>query len=382
MSDDMEWIVFVQVFPDLQLPRQVALPNGCTLLRPPLGVDLLYGPTNLHLTAEYPSVQQISQSLTITSDTYYHCKVAAEDQDKAIARVMNKHDPEVRLALYMATGLSVSTTPVQIIKASTDERWSADPTVTSFQGAQTEANVDYALVRSIVRDLARTQFRPAIDYLRKGDAYSDLKTSAGTLGEDAALLEYAKAIEYVTKDEASERDADYEQKRDDIVAGLRKELDGGKSSKKLASRIVSAASELHGLQRRSVRLRVESFSQRMCMSNSWTNSATELIDARNRSLAHPGQGLPQAVRNRLANAREVVVEALFASLPEGTPSRTLKIPNRPPEGPLTPGPTLNWSQHRRKVYRLDGRVEWITSNAPETDHVETQIATTNRFREH
>lgn len=365
-EEETDWQVFIQVFPDIHLERPVQLPNGCVLTNPHLGADLLYGPRELRVkTADFSIVQQLSQSLEIESDTYYWCVISDANPDGAVKKVMRNFDPIVRLGLQMATGMDVSTAPIQVIDQATNERRSADLTTASFRGAGKQVDVDILQVSNVVRDLDKADFLPALDFLRKGDSYKELAVSAGTLAEDAALLEYAKAIEYLTKGEGSRKDADHERKRDEIVDRLQKEMMGNKSPVTLAKRIRGAGSEINDLGRQTVVMRVESFADRMSMSEYWKQTTVDLIRTRNKFLAHPGEGLPRSARGRLSGARTLVVDAIFASLPTGAHSRNLRVWKRQSQQRLEPGPAMHWSPARRKVYRRDGKVEWVTQKGPE-----------------
>lgn len=348
----------MQVWPDLEAKHSKNLPNGCTIGVPPAGVELTYAPGGLSLESVHPHVQTMSQTISIQSETYYWCEISAETGDDAVERVLRGRDIEVRLALHVATGHEIQTVPVMTQNLETGETVSAGINIAQFQGGVENQPVDWGIANAAMEALASPQLRTPLHHLRRGDDYMRVGPTLGALSEDAALMEYAKSLEDLVKGETNERDPDYEGKRAEMIDRLTRDLTSRKNDKKKAAKVISTSSSLFELERRTVLIRVQAYSDRLGLGDDWLGQATRLIRVRNTRLAHPGRELDGSVRKSLKGARQMLVEAIFASAHSAENGERIKPPVPAASQPLEPGPTLRWEQARRKIYDINGSVRW------------------------
>lgn len=352
-----QWEVIVAVGAELDLPEPVRF-GDVFLGNPPRHASIQLPPDPVLPEVPGQYVVTLQQVTRVCTSTFYWVVVGAEDDEDAVRIVERDVDPVVSVGLSLMLGREVATQVVRVADLGSSEppptAWGAGVQLTRLDQHRPDRNELAHLLNDLRQD---ENVAGCLPYLTRATSYLALTPTAGDLALDAALLELAKALEYLVRKSPSGTDEQEPGITDRILAGLTKTLKGSRGTRRKASAVKEAARSLQRLERRTIFDSVRNFSSRHEMGSSWTATAVKLIAARHKHLAHPGERMSKADRAALSKpesgARSAVHDAVRAVLE----SRAgLSIPSAPtsraaPTGDVLmrwePGPVAAWSPMTR-----------------------------------
>lgn len=358
-----QWEVIAAVGTELDLPEPVRFGN-VFLGNPPRSARVRLPPDPVLPDVPGRYVVTLQQMTRICTSTFYWVVVEAEGKDDAVRAVERYIDPIVSVGLSLVVGHDVATQILQVSNLG-----SSEPPMTAWGGGGQLTRLDQRRPDrsglAHLLDALRQDQRIAgcLPYLTRATKYLAMTTPAGHLAVDAALLELAKALEYLVRKSSTAADEKAPTDTARIIAGLTKTLTSSKGIRRKSSAITKAARSLQRLERRTVSGSVRSFAAQHDLGPRWTSTAVRLIEVRNKHLAHPGERMTKADRAALSEpengARSVVHAAVRVLLQS---QAGLTIPSAPISHAAPAGDvTLRWKP---------GLVaEWLptTERAPDDD---------------
>ncbi len=347
--------MIVAVGAELDLPEPVRF-GRVSLGRPPRRARVQFPPDPVLPDLQRWHVVSLQQVTRIYTSTFYWLVVDATDEDQALRIVDREIDPVISVGLALVLGHDVPTQVLRVAKLGSSEplpsAWGAGARVTPLDERGPDRTELARLLRAIEKNRVVAGCLP---YLARATKYLAVTPTAGDLAMDAALLEFAKALEYVVlkvpATTSSETVDDNTVPR--ILADLKRKLEGERPTHIQAAAVQRAATSLRRSVSRTVKDSIRRFASLHRMDAGWTAAAMRLINVRNKHLAHPGEPLSNADRDSLTKrshgARETVLDAIRAVLnsdeAQGIPPAP--VTEAAPRGDLTirwkPGPMASWS---------------------------------------
>lgn len=347
------WEVIAAVGAELDLPEPVRF-GDVHLGHPPSGARVQLPPDPVLPDIPGRHVVTLEQVTRINTSIYYWVVVDATSEDDALHIVERDVDPVVAVGLAIMLGHEVPTQILRVAKLGAGGPWSAwggRALVRPLQSRRPERDELARLFRNLRED---ADIAGCMQYLRRATKYLGVIPTAGDIALDAALLEFARALEYLVRrtvpaPDASNAEGDAAAR---ILAGLSATLSGNKSIRRKAAAVDEAARSLQRLERRTVNDSVRAFASSYDMGTRWTSTANRLVKVRNKHLAHPGAPMSKADRAALVQepngARSTVHDAVRAVTAARTGNDIPSAPaiaDTPPAAMTvrwTPGPTAAW----------------------------------------
>lgn len=324
------WEVVVAVGAELDLPEPIRF-GEVYLGNPPrhASVQLPPDPVLPEVSGQY--VVTLQQMTRVCTSTFYWAVVEAEDDEDAVRTVERDIDPIVSVGLSLVLDQQVATQVLRVKNLDSSDppwtAWGAGGQLTRLDQRRPD-RAELARLLDVLRqdqDLAGS-----LPYLSRATKYLAITPTAGDLAVDAALLELAKALEYLVRKSPVATDEDAPRTTDRILAGLTKTLTGSKGTRRKEAAVKEAARALQRLERRTVSDAARSFSSQHDMGSRWTSIAVRLIKVRHKHLAHPGERMSHADRSALSNQENGALPAVRDAVRAVLESRAeLSIPSAP-----------------------------------------------------
>lgn len=347
------WEVVVAVGAELDLPEPVRF-GGVYLGNPPrhASVQLPPDPVLPEVPGQY--VVTLQQMTRVCTSTFYWVVVEAEDDEDAVRTVERDIDPIVSVGLSLVLDHKVVTQVLQVKNLDSSDppwtAWGAGGQLTRLDQRRPDRTELARLLDALRQD---EYLSGSLPYLTRATRYLAITPTAGDLAVDAALLELAKALEYLVRKSPVAPDEEAPGTTDRILAGLTKTLTGSKGTRRKESAVKEAARSLQRLERRTLSDAARSFSSQHDMGPRWTAIAVRLIEVRHKHLAHPGERMSHAARSALSKQENGALSAVYDAVRAVLESRAgLSIPSAPISraAPMEdvavrwdPGPVAAWS---------------------------------------
>lgn len=236
----------------------------------------------------FPQVQEIH------SECWYWTTTDASTAEAAFNYVRNSIDPAISAALSLIAGSLVVTRTAGAYAQDRTGHVELESWRIHFPRTLTDAPRDsfsqapnfYTFIKSSETASA------AARHMSRARAFEATAISVGPLGEEAALLEYVKALEVLAgderfKDSRAEKTA-VASATAKIVQATQDGLAKTSSSKKKASLIMASANDIRRAKSQFLGVRLDRMAAALQLDAAWRADAEALVQLRNRALAHAG----------------------------------------------------------------------------------------------
>jgi len=297
----------------LHLERTLILDDFCVGTEPPYPLPH----TKFGITPEIASPGWIGRSSAAPefhTGLYFWTRLEEELPENAIKRVERKL-PALTAAMSLAVGENVQA----VISVAHYEGGYVEPGSTSQFVLLEDASIAED-VASAVWAALKAAPSEVVAHLYRGRQLLATPSFSVTLQQDGAILEFVKVVEGLAQQFGSlETDPEaLSAATEEVVNRCAATLVGNASLKKRASSIKTARDEIMRLDNSFLNLKVESTLSHFGLSGPWRIVSKNLMEARNKKLAHPGDNLSHQEREDLlsgtdeAPSAEALAEALLA----------------------------------------------------------------------
>lgn len=235
-------------------------------------------------------VVKLPPDLRIRTNAAFWCHVVTDSLQDAMTSVRGRELVILRHALSRGIGRVVDVEVTWAYPAAGGPGAGSASSVASAMGVAPAPLRDPELIGDDYQAVdADARCLDACRILNRARELRDAQSYLGPPAGYAAVLEYAKALEYLATDSRlRQRLENRAEKQEELLSDLTSKLGRARNTKQRVAAVMTSADQMKRLDNKFLDQRVTAMAAVLSLSGEWLKVARQLISARNNTAAHPG----------------------------------------------------------------------------------------------